>query len=538
MKTKFLSLIFLMFFATSCGGDDNGPGTPPTSNPSNLNVTYNIVGNEDNLILGNGSGIVEFDAKATNAESYVLEYKGSSFDMVNGKLDLTIEESGTVTVQIKAIGSSGTSISKTESFDIVVEKEMPDELLQFLTADGSQKWRIKSESTAHMGVGPKGGATPDFYSSKSFEKEKTSMYDDEYVLNTAKTFTSNMGGAIYGKENPLIEDFGSTSEPVNEQDEIENYPLDDFNGSWGYTVISGQDTFWLGDNGFLGFYVGGTHVYTILERTESEMVVRTLGADDLYWFFILSKEAMEVVPNYTNMVFEDDFSKNGSPDADKWTYDLGDGSGAGEPGKGWGNNESQYYTDRTDNVLVEDGVLRIIAKKENLMGSPYTSTRMKTEGKFDFTYGRVDVKAKLPSGGGTWPAIWMLGSNYKTDIWPKCGEIDITEYTGNNPGKVLSSLHSPSSFGATVNTQETAIENENDQFHIYSVIWSEDQIYFLLDGERIYAYNPLNKDSRTWPFNQDQFLILNIAMGGTLGGDIDPGFTTSEMIIDYVRVYQ
>ncbi len=142
MKTKFLSLIFLMFFATSCGGDDNGPGTPPTSNPSNLNVTYNIVGNEDNLILGNGSGIVEFDAKATNAESYVLEYKGSSFDMVNGKLDLTIEESGAVTVQIKAIGSSGTSISKTESFDIVVEKEMPDELLQFLTADGSQKWRI------------------------------------------------------------------------------------------------------------------------------------------------------------------------------------------------------------------------------------------------------------------------------------------------------------------------------------------------------------------------------------------------------------
>ena len=233
--------------------------------------------------------------------------------MINGKYDLTVDETGSVTVQIKATGSSGTSISKSESFDIVVSETIPDDLLAFLTDNGSQKWRIKSESTAHMGVGPKGSSTPEFYASKSFEKEKTSMYDDEYILDAAKTFDSKTGGAIFGKETPLVADFGSTSEPVNDEDEIENYPLDDFSGSWGYTKMSGQDTFWLGSNGFLGFYVGGTHAYTIMERTESEMVVRTLGDDDLYWFFILSKEDMKDMPDYTNLVFEDDFSKKRIP---------------------------------------------------------------------------------------------------------------------------------------------------------------------------------------------------------------------------------
>ena len=172
------------------------------------------------------------------------------------------------------------------------------------------------------------------------------------------------------------------------------------------------------------------------------------------------------------------------------------------------------------------------------MGSAYTSSRLKTQGKFDFTYGRVDVKAILPSGGGCWPAIWMLGSNIETVNWPACGEIDIMEYTSNAPGKISSAIHNSSSSGNTVNVKAVAIENETEEFHLYTMIWSEDKIYFLLDEELYYTYNPLEKNNNTWPFNADQFLILNVAMGGTLGGTIDAGFTESEMIIDYVRVYE
>lgn len=241
---------------------------------------------------------------------------------------------------------------------------------------------------------------------------------------------------------------------------------------------------------------------------------------------------VEVERAYDTPVWEDDFDEDGLPNEANWNYDIGTGS------NGWGNNESQYYTDRIENVEAKDGLLRIKAIKEKYMGSSYTSTRLKTQGKYEFTYGRVDVKAILPSGGGCWPAIWMLGSNIETVNWPACGEIDIMEYTSNEPGHTSCAIHNLSSSGNTVNVKSVAIENETVDFHLYTMIWSEDKLYFLLDEELYYTYNPLVKDNSTWPFTADQFLILNVAMGGTLGGTIDPGFTESEMIIDYVRVYE
>ncbi len=168
----------------------------------------------------------------------------------------------------------------------------------------------------------------------------------------------------------------------------------------------------------------------------------------------------------------------------------------------------------------------------------YTSGRITTQNIFDFTYGRVDARAKLPSGGGVWPAIWMLGANFGSVGWPACGEIDIMEYVGNNPGKISSALHTPSSFGATVNFREKTISNETTEFHLYSVIWNRNSITFLLDDVEYYTYNPSTKNDETWPFNNDQFIILNLALGGTLGGTIDPNFETATMEIDYVRVYQ
>lgn len=234
------------------------------------------------------------------------------------------------------------------------------------------------------------------------------------------------------------------------------------------------------------------------------------------------------------LVFSDEFDVDGSPDDSKWNYDSGTGDW------GWGNNEAQYYTNRTDNVKVEDGILKITAKKESYLGSEYTSTRMKTQGNFSFTYGKVEVRAKLPVGIGTWPAIWMLGSDFLSNTWPSCGEIDIMEHVGYDQGKIHSSLHTTSSSGATNNTGETYLSDVSTAFHVYGVEWTSEEIIFTVDGIVHYTYDPSNKNSSTWPFDSDQFIILNIAMGGNWGGlnGIDPNFTESTMEIDYVRVYQ
>ena len=244
-----------------------------------------------------------------------------------------------------------------------------------------------------------------------------------------------------------------------------------------------------------------------------------------------------VVPdeNFDDLVWSDEFDVNGSPDSEKWTYDLGDGC----PDLcGWGNNEKQYYTNRTENVKVEDGLLKITALKESFNGANYTSTRLLTQGKYEFTYGRLEVKAKLPGSGGTWPAIWMLGSNISSKVWPACGEIDIMEQTGGDKEDVSSALHTPSSFGNTMNKGNQTVKDATDEFHVYTVEWKRKSIVFSVDGVVHYSYGPSNQTDSNWPFYADQFIILNVAMGGTLGGNIPNDFNQSSMEIDYVRVYQ
>lgn len=265
-------------------------------------------------------------------------------------------------------------------------------------------------------------------------------------------------------------------------------------------------------------YVGaGTHTYQIFVSAYKGN--KFISQEISFTIFVSSA-----------LIFADEFNSSGAPNSSKWGYDLGAG--------GWGNNEAQYYTRRPENVIVENGVLKITARKENYEGADYTSARLLTQGKFSFTYGKVEVRAKLPVGGGTWPAIWMLGSNFPTAGWPACGEIDIMEHVGNQPGHVSSAIHTPSSYGGTVNYGATTLENVSSQFHIYSVEWTADKIQFAVDGNVFYTYNPTTKNASTWPFNSDQFLILNIAMGGSLGGTIDPNFNSGTMEIDYVRVYK
>jgi beta-glucanase (GH16 family) len=238
----------------------------------------------------------------------------------------------------------------------------------------------------------------------------------------------------------------------------------------------------------------------------------------------------KAVPENKNykLIWSDEFNTKGIPDSTKWSYDIGTGDW------GWGNNEKEYYTNRFQNVSTAKGLLKITALKENYNGSAYTSTRMLTRDKFHFTYGKVEVRAKLPAGVGTWPAIWMLGSNIKTAGWPNCGEIDIMEHKGCQPNKIYSTLHYPKRFGDKGDGDSIMIKNANTAFHKYSTEWTATSIKFYVDDVQVKSFV---NDSAS-PFHKDFHIILNVAMGGNFAGPLDPAITKASMEVDYVRVYQ
>ncbi len=225
------------------------------------------------------------------------------------------------------------------------------------------------------------------------------------------------------------------------------------------------------------------------------------------------------------LVWSDEFNTDGAPDSSKWSYETGAG--------GWGNNELQYYTNRPENVIVQNGVLKINLIKELYNGSNYTSARIVTKNKYTVQYGRIDIRAKLPAGGGTWPALWMLGANIDTNPWPACGEIDIMEHIGNNLNKIYGTLHHPGHSGSNGDGSTVTIANATTEFHVYSLDWSSTTIKFYVDNVVYYTFN----NSSGLPFNNPFFFIFNCAMGGNFGGAVDPNFTSATLEVDYVHVY-
>lgn len=270
----------------------------------------------------------------------------------------------------------------------------------------------------------------------------------------------------------------------------------------------------------------------------------------LLFFFLFSVQCLfaQVDIVYSDLVWSDEFNVNGAVNATNWFHQTQLPAGGS-----WFNGEVQHYTNQLTNSSVNGGYLSIVAKKEPYtdqgVTKQYTSARLNS--KFAFKYGRVDVRAKLPIDAGTWPAIWMLGKNvnedggffdaaFGTTNWPACGEIDIMEHgiTNSQPiNYVQSALHTPSSFGNTSNIGGAIAANLGTDYHVYSMNWSPYQITFLLDGVAFYTYNPAVKTPSNWPFDLEQYLLLNIAMGG-IAGTINPTYTESAMVIDYVRVYQ
>jgi beta-glucanase (GH16 family) len=243
------------------------------------------------------------------------------------------------------------------------------------------------------------------------------------------------------------------------------------------------------------------------------------------------------------LIWSDEFNgKNGSlPDPAKWTYDVG--------GTGWGNHELEYYTTRRENARIENGNLVITARQE-LYKAPdgtefdYTSARLKTQGLFSQAYGRFEARIKLPAGQGLWPAFWMLGDNFGSAGWPKCGEIDIMENVGKEPGINHGSLHGPSSTAATSDLTATislpAGQQLSDGFHVYAVEWEPDAIRFYLDANLYATFSAAQwPPGGTWVFDHRFFLILNVAVGGDWPGSPDDSTEFPQtMLVDYVRVYK
>ncbi len=238
-----------------------------------------------------------------------------------------------------------------------------------------------------------------------------------------------------------------------------------------------------------------------------------------------------------HLIWHDEFDGTGHPDSTKWSYDVG--------GHGWGNNELQYYTEmREENARVEDGKLIIEARKEDYSGNDYTSARLVSRNKGDWTYGRMEVRAKLPEGTGTWPAIWMLPTEwiYGDGDWPDVGEIDIMEHVGYDEGVIHGTIHTHdhNHMDGTQEGDQITIPDAVDAFHVYAIEWTEDKIEWYVDDEKFFTYENNGDGWSAWPFDHPFHLILNIAIGGDWGGaeGVGDSIFPQKLEIDYVRIYK
>ena len=306
-------------------------------------------------------------------------------------------------------------------------------------------------------------------------------------------------------------------------------------GDYTYKFRNGYYDYWDGpgwedDNGLIegGCAYGQYHDRQVIVQNNNLIV-------GPFCFGSCDESCDEEVINYT-LVWDDDFD-NSEIDLNKWNFEIGTGDW------GWGNNEAQYYTNDPENAYIEDGNLIIEAVHENYGGMNYTSARLTTKNKGDWMYGKLEIRAKLPTGIGTWPAIWMLPTDWVYGGWPESGEIDIMEHVGYNPNWIHGTIHTDA-YNHMDGTQlggQIHINDASSNFHFYSIEWSDESIKWYVDDIQFYDfYNDQQDDFTTWPFNQDFHLILNLAIGGTWGGQqgIDDSAFSAQFKIDYVKVYE
>jgi beta-glucanase (GH16 family) len=551
-KFKNIYIILFSMLIAFYGCQENEYEFGDIAAPTAILITAEIVGQDDTNPFGDGTGSVNFTVSANNASSYVFFFDGIAQASPSGIYTKRFSKVGvnSYTVVVKANGTGG--VSTTKSMEVEVFSSFSDvEAENFLTGSNvgdSKKWYWQADVDVHVGLGP---VTDDYGNGefayeawwngiKAWDSEKACMYDNEFVFTRTTngiTFEQTVGPAFV--PGAYAGDIGVGGDQCHDDSvatSMFGVKQVSFGPSTSKAAIEGSynnelyrgTTFDISDGGFMGWFVGSS-TYDIIAVSDDELIVRIIQAGDGFaWYhkFTSTKPTQDASYTYNDLVWEDDFNTDGAPDAANWTYDLGAG--------GWGNGEAQTYTNSAENVKVEGGSLKITAKSDGSGG--YTSARLKSQELYKFTYGRVEVRAKLPASAGTWPAIWMLGSNFPDVSWPFCGEIDIMEQTGANKDITLGTLHwyNTTANGDASYGETTAVADASSDFHLYTVEWSDTSIKIYLDDVSFFE---MANDS-TLPFNADFFMILNIAMGGTLGGDIDPAFTEDTMEIDYVKVFQ
>jgi len=539
---KLGALLLLIVLAISCQDDDTKFGA--INAPTGLTLDYTIIGKSAENPNGDGTGYVQFKAHAENGISYKYIFAdGSTATVAGGEYLKRFTTTGIndYEVTVIAYGKAGVSTSNTFTVEDVLSNFDDPVTTGLLTGNGSKTWYWAAAEQGHLGVGPN-NADPavnywsNYYGAAPFEKAGSET--SSCLYSNVLTFTLDGSMIKYNLQNEgtffnaaFVGVAGGTQTEdtclpydVSAQRNVMLAPANSVVAPEHSTGT--QMTF--SDNGFMGYYIGQS-TYEILELTENRMVVRAVmgGNDALAWYHIFTTQNPNEAPSteYDNLVWADEFDVDGAPNAANWTAELGNNNG-------WGNNEMQTYT--SQNAVVSGGSLIITAKKEN--NGSYTSARLQSHNKFDFTYGKVEFRAKLPTAYGSWPALWMLGSNYQTNAWPACGEIDIMEYAANVSETTISgTLHYPGNFGGSANSGNTQLATPAD-WHTYTLIWSPESISWTIDGGA--AYKTFINGAQHPYFNWDYFLIMNVAVGGNFTNNYNPTFQQTSMEVDYVRVYQ
>ncbi len=536
---KNMKYIYGILFLILIGCQEDEPSLDPIVVPSNLMVVTDVASDQ--------SGNVTVTPTADNALNFHVIFTPGADPVVvspgeSATFRYTSSGQFTAPITVIAFGSGGVSSSTTVQVDLDVRLFIDEETLRLIAGDGTKRWVWNSGEAGHFGVGPLTNKFPEFFSA-GIDQLNPCLYDD--VLVFSHDGNDNYSYALEpGADNQVfinwteVNRFFPDATPQQFADECRDI-TDQASFAAEFAILDNEDGTRTLDVGtsFLSYWAVIPGQYEILELSENRLILRGIsqpfnGDDPLAWYSTFVPEGFD--PNtstndtFETLIWSEEFDVNGAPDPNTWNYDIGTGD------NGWGNGESQYYTDRPENVIVEDGLLRITARTESFNGSPYTSSRIQTAQNFEFTYGRVEARAKLPTGGGTWPAIWMLGGDFLENPWPGAGEIDIMEHVGNQQDRIFGSTHDPANFAGNSRTGSTMVPGVSDDFHVYAIEWTATQIRFFVDDVMFHSVT----NNTTLPFNKDFFFIMNVAIGGTFGGDIDPAFTESSMEVDYIRVYQ
>ncbi|TNJ42556.1 family 16 glycosylhydrolase [Tamlana fucoidanivorans] len=536
-----LTLVF-----TGCQDDDASFGD--IKSPTDVTLSADVICEDCNDPEGDGSGLVNLVATSSGALAYKFDF-GDGFSETNqsGRVThrFTKVDVNTYTVVVNAVGTGG--VQSSTSINVTVRSDFEDpEAKDFLSggAGSSKTWYWAADKPSNIALGsnvknvpnPGDHTFPTYFNSDPFHPDKLCMYDAELVFTQDAdgnlTFQQTVGQAYipgtvagsigvdgdtcHGKD--IVPSLGETSNVAlipSSSVATEDAKDPEYRGT---TIL-------LSDDGFMSWYCKNS-LFEIITITDSKLYVRVVDGVDpgLAWYCTFQTQNPNESGGFEDLVWSDEFDVDGAPNAANWTYDLGSG--------GWGNGELQTYTNNAENVIVENGVLKITAKADGSGG--YTSARIKTEGLQEYKYGKIEARAKLPASQGTWPAVWMLGANFADVGWPNCGEIDIMEQTGQDKTKTSGALHFPGNSGGDAIVEETTVANTATEFHVYTVEWTAESIKMSVDGDFFFSYD----NNEQLPYNADFFMILNVAMGGSLGGTVDPNFTEDTMEIDYIRVYQ